>query len=276
MEKDGGAVGRGESSQAMTRHDLIWLIGTLLGASAVMAAFTVGLHDGGASFLAFGLVSIVVLGLRDLVYSWHRRSSRQDAMRQVADRHGFSFRKTARCNVLGWPDAMRLTYETIKLQQAVEKSPFPSAGSLLSSSRNVMEGTIDEATVAIFDYECDSSRRGDMLVDQTVFAASSADLPSPQFSLAAASAWDRLIDQFRVSSAIQDRRRLISDGAVQFRDLDSRLFTALDRRMTLEVGGGCMLLYQRGRIVEPDDFDGFLATGLQIHRLLSGMNLLAA
>ena len=56
-------------------------------------------------------------------------------------------------------------------------------------------------------------------------------------------------------------------------DLDQRLFTMLDRRMTLEVGGGCMLLYRRGRLVAPDKIDSFLATGRQIYSLLAGMKL---
>jgi hypothetical protein len=258
----------------MTRHDVIWWIGTLLGVGAVMAAFTVGLRDGGAGFLGFGLVAIVVLGLRDLLGALHQRSLRQDAMRQAAERHGFSFRKTAHCNVLGWPNSMRLTYETISLQQGLEESPFLSAGSrFLSSSRNVIEGTVDGAAVAIFDYECDSSRRGDTLADQTVFAARSADLPTPQFSLVPANAWDRLVDQFRDRSAVQDRRRLISDGAVLLEDLDRRLLTILDRRMTLEVGGGCMLLYRKGRLVAPEEIDDYLATGLRVYALLSGMKL---
>ena len=82
-----------------------------------------------------------------------------------------------------------------------------------------------------------------------------------------------MVDQFRENSAIHDRRRLISDGAVQFRHLDARLFTDLDRRMTLEAGGGCMLLYQSGRLVPPNELDDFLAKGLQIHSLLCEMNL---
>jgi hypothetical protein len=134
-----------------------------------------------------------------------------------------------------------------------------------------LEGTVDEATVAIFDYECESSRRGDRLVDQTVFAARSTDLPTPQFSLVPASSVDRLVDRFRKNSAIKDRHQLISDGAVQFRDLDQRLFTCLDRRMTLEAGGGCMLLYRRDRLVASDELDNFLATGLQVYSLLVGM-----
>jgi hypothetical protein len=258
----------------MTRHDVIWLILTLLGVAAVVAAFTVGLRDGGVGFLGFALVSIVVLGLRDLLYASHLRTLRQDAMRQAAERLGFSFRATAACNVLGWPHSMRLTYETIKLQQALEKSPFMSAGSrMLSTSQNVIQGTVDEAAVAIFDYECDSTKRGDTLVRQTVLAVRSTNLPTPQFSLAAASAWDRLVDRFREGGAIQDHRRLISDGEVRFRDLDEQLFGRLDRQMTLEVGGGCMLLYRRGRLVAPNEIDDFLATGLHICSLLSGMEL---
>ena len=208
----------------MTRHDLIWWIGTLLGAAAVMAAFTVGLRGGGAGFLGFALVSIFVLGLRDLLCALHLQSLRHDAMRQAAGRLGFSFRTTAPCNVLGWPHSIRLTCEAMTLQHPLEKSPFPSCSSLLlSTSRNVMEGTVDEATVAIFDYECDSSRSSDTTVRQTVFAVRSKNLPTPQFSLVAASSWDRLVDRFRGSGAIHHRRRLISDGEVQFRDLDDRI-----------------------------------------------------
>ena len=34
-----------------------------------------------------------------------------------------------------------------------------------------------------------------------------------------------------------------------------------------------MLLYRRDRLVAPDELDDFLATGLQIYSLLSGMKL---
>ena len=255
----------------MTRHELIWWIGTLLSAAAAIAAFTVGLRGGGAGFLGFALVSIFVLGLRDLVYRSHHRSLRQDAMREAAGRLGFSFRKTAHCNVLGWPDSMRLTFETIKLQRALEKA-LPSCSALLvPTSQNVMEGTVDEATVAIFDYQCDGSSRSEITIRQTVFAARSTELPTSQFSLVPAGSWQRLVDRFRGSVALQDRRRLISDGTVQFRDLDQRLFASLDWPMTLEAGGGCMLLYQRDRLVAPDEIDDFLAIGMQIYAIACGM-----
>jgi hypothetical protein len=257
----------------MTRHDLIWLIGTLLGAAAIMAAFTVGLRDGGAGFLGFAFVSIVVLGLRDLLNAWHVRSVRHGAMRQAADRLGFSFRTTAPANVLGWPHSLRLTREAMKLEQAPEQSPLGSASSrLLCASRNVMERTMDEAKVAIFDYECESSS-SDATICQTVFAVRSTLLPATQFTLLAASSWDRLVDRFRDESAIQDQHRLISDGEVQLGDLDERLFQWLDRHMTLEAAGGCMLLYKRGQLVAPHEIDDFLATGMQIYSLLSRIQL---
>jgi hypothetical protein len=258
----------------MTRHDLIWLIGTLLGAAAVMAAFTVGLRDGGAGFLGFALVSIVGLGLRDLLYASHHRTLRQDWMRQAADRLGFSFRRSGPGNVLGWPQSIRLTCEAMKLEQVLEKSPFPFCSSVLvPTGRNVMEGTIDDATVAIFDYQCDGSSRSEITIRQTVFAARSTNLPTHQFSLVPAGPWERLVDRFRASSALQDCHRLISDGAVQLTDLDERLLACLNRQTTLEAGGGCMLLYRRDRLVAPEELDDFLASGLQICSLLCGMNL---
>jgi hypothetical protein len=253
----------------MIRHELIWWICTLLSAAAAMAAFTVGLRDGGAGFLGFALVSIVVLGLRDLLYASHQGSLRHAAMQQAANRLGFSFRQTAPGNVLGWPPSIRLTHEAMKLEQALKKSPFCSSV-LVPTSRNVIEGTIDNATVAIFDYQCDGSNRSEITIRQTVFAARSADLPTPQFSLVPASSLDRV---FRGSGTLQDRRRLISDGTVQFRDLDERLLAYLDRQMTLEAGGGCMLLYRRDRLVAPEEIDNFLSVGRQICTLLCGMNL---
>jgi hypothetical protein len=258
----------------MKRHDVIWWIGTLLSAAAAMAAFTVGLRDSGAGFLGFALVSIVVLGLRDLLYASQHRSLRQDWMRQAAGRLGFSFRQTAPGNVLGWPQSIRLTCEAMKLQQVLEQSPFPFCSSVLvPTSRNVMEGTVDNATVAIFDYQCDGSNRSEITIRQTVFAARSTDLPTSRFSLVPASSWDRLVDRFGASGAIQHRYRLISDGSVQFRDFDERLFACLDGQMTLEAGGGCMLLYRRDRLVAPEELDAFLATGLQIYTLVCGIEI---
>jgi hypothetical protein len=251
----------------MKRHDLIWLIGTLLAAAAFVAAFTLGLRHGGVGFLGFGMVSLASLTLRDINETSHRKKARREHMRQAATRLDFSFRETATFNVLGWSESFHLTRDGVTTRQAVNKLPSPALASvLLPTAENMVERSMDEMTVAVFDYTCDRSRSHDVTTRQTVFAVRSPRLAFPHFALVPSGWCDRL----RGNVVLQARYWAISEGRGIPEELDERLFPLLDRRTCLEAGEGFLLLYRRNRVVVPEKVDELVRTGLEIFSILSG------
>jgi hypothetical protein len=254
----------------MKRHDLIWLIGTLLAAGAFMAAFTLGLRNGGLGFLGLGMVSIVALTVRDIIERSHMKKARQEGMRQAATRLGFAFRETAPWNVLGWSESFHLTRHGMETQQAVDKSLSPALASVLTpKASNVLERSIKDAAVAVFDYVCDRSKSDDVTTQQTVFAVHSPTLEFPHYALVPAGWWDRLVGQFGRNIALRGPYRLISKETDAFGSIDERLFALLDGRRCLEAGEGFLLLYRRDRLLAPQDLDELVRTGLEVHSILS-------
>jgi hypothetical protein len=133
-----------------------------------------------------------------------------------------------------------------------------------------MEGARHDATVAIFDYECDTSRFDDTATRQTVFAVRSTRLTTSHFALIPARWRDRWLDKSRRNAVIGSGYRLYSDDAARFSPIDERILQILDGHSCLEAGGGCMLLYRRGSLIAPRDVDRFFTTGLRVYALLLG------
>lgn len=235
-----------------------------------MAAFAFGFRNGGAGFLGFAIVAMIVLGLRSAFEASHKDKARRGAMRQAATRLGFSFRETAPVNVLGWSESFHLTRDGVVAHEAVEKMFSPNlASALLPKARNVMQRSLADATVAIFDYACDRSKRDEVTTRQTVLAVRSPTLEFPHFALIPSNWWDRLVDGFRGNAALQDGYRVISEDADALGRLDERLLTSLDGRTCLEAGEGFMLLYRRDALVAPQDIDEMARTGLEIYSVLT-------
>jgi hypothetical protein len=254
----------------MKRHDLIWLIGTLLGGGALMAAFAFGFGSSAIGFGGFALVSMILLAVRDIFAASHKRKTRQEAMRQVATRLGCAFRETAPVNVLGWSESFHLTRDGVVTHEAVEKILSPKVASvLLPKATNVMERSLADATVTIFDYACDRSKREEVTTRQTVLAVRSPTLEFPHLALIPSNWWSRLVDGFRGNVALPDGYRVITEDAGALERLDERLHTLLDGRTCLEAGEGFMLLYRRDALVAPQDIDELARTGVEIYSVLT-------
>jgi hypothetical protein len=254
------------------RRDLIWLIGTLLGAGALMAAFAFGLDNGGLAFICFGIASIIILALRDILEGSHKEKNRREAMRQAAARLGFSFRQTAPFNVLGWPESFLLTRDGMKLSQEGEKMWSSTLASWITPrATNVMDRSTEDAAVAVFDYDgWRRDKQADATIGDTVFAVRSPKLDFPHFALVPSDWWDRLVDQFRGNVALEDRYRVISENPGAAERFDERLFPLLDGERCLEAGKGFLLLYRRDRLVAPQDIDELVRTGMEVYSALAG------
>ena len=232
-----------------------------------MAAFALGFHNSAIGFVVCAIVSITVLALRDISEAWNHENARLQAMRQAATRLGLSFRPTAPVNVLGWSTSFQLTHEGMITQQAVDQMLSPGwASALRRECKNVIEQSSEDATVAVFDYECDKPGYDELTTRQTVLAVRSSRLDFPHFALVPANSWDRIAARVRGSVVIQHGYRLIAPGAdLQF---DERLFGLLDEKTSLEAGEGFLLLYQRDHLVSPEDLEERFKTGLEIYAAL--------
>ncbi len=249
----------------MTNHSILWLILTVVGAAALLGAFYFGI-SGALGFFLLAMVSIAVLGLRDVLSALHLKKERQEAMRQAADRLGWQFRETANFNVLGWPESFQLTREGMKTQKAVKEALSPGWQSvLLPKSINVLEQTLDDATFAIFDYHCDNPHVEDATYTQTIFAARSASLNFPYLALLPVTWRDKLVASFRETAIVDDRYRLFCEDAGDV-GVSEELTALLDGKICLEVGEGFLLLYRKDKLVDPRDVDSFLQGGLEVYK----------
>jgi hypothetical protein len=253
----------------MALRALIWPVGTLLSMGAMMAAFVLGFRDSALGCFGFAVLSLLILTLRDVTEASQSQSARQKALQEAARRLALSFRPTAPFNVLGWPESFRLTRDAIQTQQAIQRArSLKWVSALQPTSTNVMEGAERDATIAVFDHECDRSRHNDTTTRQTVFAVRSPRLSSPHFALMPASWWRRILRRFTESPALEHGYCVITENEQSLGPIDERLFSLLDGKTCLEAGEGFLLLYCRNRLVAPQDIDEFLASGRQIYAVL--------
>lgn len=267
----------------MSRQFLIWLILTLLG-TAAFAGFMIlplfGINFGMFGFMGFGVACLLVLGFRDVLEVSQRANTRSNEMRQAADRISLSFRKTSPCNVLGWSESFELTRDQFRKVDGLKTAESEGYVSkklsswVMPDSKNVMEGSVAGARLAIFDFQCDNPRGGeDAVWTQTVMALQSARLNFPHFALLPATFWSRLAAWFRTISVpdlqLPDGYRLITGDTSAPDRLIPGLKDWLDGKVSIEAGEEFLLVYRRDKLVDPFEVEQLLESGLHIYEALA-------
>jgi hypothetical protein len=258
---------------------------TALGGVSLMGAITLGFRNYILGAGGCALLSIVVLGARDVCTSEFRRYARREQLRLLADRLGFSFRPRAALNVLGWSEAFRLTHDALEKSTALDKAKSHGIASeklvslVMPKSTNVMETAVKANRVAIFDCEYDVPRK-DETWNQTVLAIKSAELDFPHLAIHPLTFWSRFVGRYldvvKSHSSLPEGYGFIGGSEHALEAFAADLHCVIADQISIEMGEGFMLAYKWNKLVEPDDIEAFINFGLDVLRQLLSAKLVGA
>jgi hypothetical protein len=223
---------------------------------------------------------MLILGYRDTREVFQKVDTRSKEMQQAADRMQFSFRDRSPCNVLGWSQSFQLSRDEFRKVDGLKTAQSKGyiSGKLYSwimpESRNIIEGSVADAQVAIFDFQCDvPGGHEDEKWTQTVMAVKAPRLNFPHFALLPATFWSKVSGRFRTTAVsrlpLPDGYRLITEDTAAANALIPRLTDWLDGETSIEAGEEFLLVYRRDKLVEPAKVDNLFELGLRIYAALS-------
>lgn len=248
----------------MNREARYWAL-TMLGGAAFMATIWC-MFNNSPGFIWSGLCTMGLLGAREWDKMQGLKEQRTATMQDEAERMGFSFRETAPLNVLGWSEAFALTRDDLKLTKTLGES----FGSLLRPrATNVMEKTVGDTTIAVFDYAPVSD--SDSRPRYVVFGARSPRLQHGYSAISTATGWQRISDGFRSEQSVHDGFH--HGGAA---NALPRVTDLLDDETSLECGDGCLLVYRAAADPRQVDPEEILRIGSEILAEFNEANVLAA
>lgn len=209
-----------------------------------------------------GMLSISLLGFRDVAWHATKPDHRQEQLGQLGPTINFSYTEQTEHNPLGLSDSFLLTKRGVEMAKAIEGTMILNWFAFaLPKFRNFFQRTIDDMTVAVFDYEC-SENDESPVVKQTVFALQSPDLHCPHVALCPATTWDRFASKVSSSVQLACGYRVTSEDEELAAELAEQLGDLLDGATWIEFGEGHLLLYRRDQLVEHYQIDTFIKEGM--------------
>lgn len=242
---------------------MTWTALTLAGVAAMLAAFWCVVNKN-MMFIACGIFSIVILGVRDTLKYKNRQKTRTAQLADRATELGFEFQETAPYNVLGWSRTFQLTKRGFAFEPVENESSLLGriAALAVPRARNVFQRGWEEAQLAVFDYQFSDN---DVTYNQAAAAIQSPRLDQPYFALLPATGWQRVSEKFRAEPALYGRHQLVTSADISPEAI-TNLVNQLAADATLEVGEGYLLLYrQNRRPLDADMLEQKIAEALQIY-----------
>ena len=253
-------------SQQRIPAGLVWLLLTLCGAAALLLAIWYGLQSSWL-FMLLALISITLLGIRDIMSHSDGRRQRCEQLCQRAEELGFTFRETAEFNPLGWDASFELTREAFQWRTVEEELSLLSRYVRLAApkSRHLLLKSEKAVEIALFDYEFSQN---DAIYCQATAALAASELPQAYCAWHPANTWHKLADGWRNTSAIHASHRLVTEASIAESEA-AAVADCLDADATLEVGQGYLLLYRKDcRPLQPAELEIRLAELMRVYELV--------
>lgn len=254
------------SERMMNRYEMAWWSLTIAGVAAMLLT-GIALFGGGSGFMLWGFVTIVTLGVRDLVCRASKLDERQEAMRKLASDLEFTFRESAPVNVLGWSDTFELTRHVTKISDQLKESDLAKwMPWFVPKSRNVMERFIEDIQMVVFDCPIP---KNDVETWHTVIALKSPDLEMPHLAVHTKSIWDNVAAKLQQHVSVHENFRVNAESPQAFEVVSDQLVEWLGDQWSLEVGEGFLLLYRRDKTATPMEIDEMIRRALEIHAVFA-------
>lgn len=208
-----------------------------------------------SAFVMFVIPSILLLGLRDVIGQEAKNAKTSDQLAESAQKLGAEYRDSAPFDVVDCPLCFELTKHATHMAQAYGSFRENSiVGKLVRKvtpkARHVMTHAVGEVDVIVFDYEYIDN---ETTAHRAVAAIKSDELAVNYFGIFPKMKWGGVA------------RRFEGD---QSRDL-SRIIDTLDSYTALEVGEGCMLLYQSDKLpLHQCDVNGLVTKAYEVYTVL--------
>lgn len=249
--------------QQLSEHrKIIFIVLTFISALLIMVMFTLPR----AGLTIVGILPVILLGLRDVLWYSSKPDPRQDELRQVAQSNHFSFHDQTEHNPFGLSDSFLLTRQGIHTAKAIEGMSRWLAFAL-PKYRNVMQRVVGDMTISVFDYHFSRDSDGPD-VEQTVFLLSADDLSCQHSALVPASVWDKVTARVSRSVHVQRGYRLTSDLESPL-EMTEELVELLDGSVCIEFGEGHLLIYRRGHVVSPALIEFFVKEGMATYDVIA-------